>query len=296
MSLASSRTFSIQSLLSTIVPGDEDNPFFHFSDERDIARGLSTDGFSPFKKRKKTCWPIILFNYNLPPEIQLSDWEKLDVVEAHTTQYMKRREVDEKLALLVNAIRVPRAQLTIDQLSTENSLVILIVIQYFCPPVSPRPLVEPIQSVKERKLCPLPVASFTGRKETPDKMHGYFDFDGQFQRFLLYGLGGSGKSQIAFRIQSQQSVRLQRNLAFCDDLEFYIFSFSDIFYVDATNQERSVDASLRWLANHRDGDWLLLFDNADDVHLELKQFLPSANVPQRFRQANTPPSSSFSIR
>ena len=59
-----------QSLLDTIVPGDEDNPFFYFSDGRDIALGLSTDGFAPFKRRDKTCWPIILFNYNLPPEIR----------------------------------------------------------------------------------------------------------------------------------------------------------------------------------------------------------------------------------
>jgi len=58
-----------QSLLDTIVPG-EDNPFFYFSDERDIALGLSTDGFTPFKKRDQSCWPIILFNYNLPPEVR----------------------------------------------------------------------------------------------------------------------------------------------------------------------------------------------------------------------------------
>jgi len=58
-----------QSLLNTIVPAGEANPFFYFSDERDIALGLSTDGFAPFKKCNKTCWPIILFNYNLPPEI-----------------------------------------------------------------------------------------------------------------------------------------------------------------------------------------------------------------------------------
>jgi hypothetical protein len=54
--------------------------------------------------------------------IQLSEWEKLSNVEAHTAQYMKRKEVDEKLALLVNAIRVPRAQLTLEQLSMEESL------------------------------------------------------------------------------------------------------------------------------------------------------------------------------
>jgi hypothetical protein len=41
----------------------------YFSDPRDIALGLSTDGFCPFKRRKATAWPLILFNYNLPPEI-----------------------------------------------------------------------------------------------------------------------------------------------------------------------------------------------------------------------------------
>ncbi|KAI5823201.1 hypothetical protein K523DRAFT_317296 [Schizophyllum commune Tattone D] len=38
-----------------------------FSDSHDVALGLSTDGFAPFQRRTKTCWPIILFNYNLPP-------------------------------------------------------------------------------------------------------------------------------------------------------------------------------------------------------------------------------------
>ena len=68
-----------------------------------------------------------------------------------------------------------------------------------------------------------------------------------------------------------------------------LFSFSDIFYIDATNKqtlemdlgaitdgnlEQSVDASLRWLTNKHDGHWLLFFDNADDVDLKLKEFIP----------------------
>ena len=34
--------------------------------------------------------------------IELSEWEKISDVEAHTAQYMKTKEVDKKLALLVN--------------------------------------------------------------------------------------------------------------------------------------------------------------------------------------------------
>lgn len=45
-------------------------PYKFFCDLRDIALGLSTDGFAPFKRRKKTCWPLLIFNYNLPPEIR----------------------------------------------------------------------------------------------------------------------------------------------------------------------------------------------------------------------------------
>ena len=68
------------------------------------------------------------------------------------------------------------------------------------------------------------------------------------------------------------------------------FSFSDIFYIDATNQqtleadlmtitptyiEESVDACLRWLASQSKQNWLLFFDNADDVQLDLTAFFPA---------------------
>ena len=67
-------------LLSTKVTTDgKDLPFYFFSDPRDIALGLSTDGFAPFKKRKQTTWPIILFNYNLPPDIRMHGRNVIDL-------------------------------------------------------------------------------------------------------------------------------------------------------------------------------------------------------------------------
>ena len=74
MSLGLSRMYSMAPIIylysPPLFPAVRTIPFFYFSDERDIALGLSTDGFAPFKRRDKTCWPIILFNYNLPPEIR----------------------------------------------------------------------------------------------------------------------------------------------------------------------------------------------------------------------------------
>ena len=36
-----------------------------------------------------------------------------------------------------------------------------------------------------------------------------------------------------------------------------------------------MDASLRWLASQADRNWLLIFDNADNVDLKLKKHFPS---------------------
>ena len=67
--------------------------------------------------------------------------------------------------------------------------------------VSPGPQQSPsIGQLKIHKICPLPVKSFIGRKEILDKMGQYFDTSYKGQHiFVLHGLGGSGKSQLAFK-------------------------------------------------------------------------------------------------
>ena len=51
----------------------------YFSDPRDVALGLSTDGFCPFRRRKATAWPLLLFDYNLPPETRFHKANKIDL-------------------------------------------------------------------------------------------------------------------------------------------------------------------------------------------------------------------------
>ena len=54
--------------------------------------------------------------------IELADLEKLANVEAHTTTYLGRKEVNEKLTLVVNAIKCPKAQFMIEQFGIEQSV------------------------------------------------------------------------------------------------------------------------------------------------------------------------------
>ncbi|KAJ2921605.1 hypothetical protein H1R20_g15489, partial [Candolleomyces eurysporus] len=42
-----------------VTINDHRFPHKFFDDPRDIALGFSTDGFCPFKRRKKTCWPLL---------------------------------------------------------------------------------------------------------------------------------------------------------------------------------------------------------------------------------------------
>ena len=67
--------------------------------------------------------------------------------------------------------------------------------------VSPRPAEsQSTNHPKVVKICPLPVKSFIGRKEILDKMSQYFYSGHKAQHvFVLHGLGGSGKSQLAFK-------------------------------------------------------------------------------------------------
>ncbi|KAG9125491.1 hypothetical protein FRC07_007398 [Ceratobasidium sp. 392] len=63
-------SFYRQLLDRRVTVGAETLGHRYFSKPTDVAFGLSTDGFGPFKSRKQTCWPLILFNYNLPPSIR----------------------------------------------------------------------------------------------------------------------------------------------------------------------------------------------------------------------------------
>ena len=42
----------------------------YFEDDTHIALGLAMDGLPCFKRSKLDCWPILLTNYSLPPEVR----------------------------------------------------------------------------------------------------------------------------------------------------------------------------------------------------------------------------------
>ncbi|KAJ7480578.1 hypothetical protein FB451DRAFT_1031029, partial [Mycena latifolia] len=104
-------------------------------------------------------------------------------------------------------------------------------------------------------------------------MHQYFTEDlGKQHIYVLYGLGGSGKTQIALKFIDESASK-----------------FSDIFLIDTSTPE-TIDTDLKsiavmnkigdtaqdaldWLRS-KQKEWLLFFDNADDPKIDLHKFFP----------------------
>ncbi|KAF8224846.1 hypothetical protein L208DRAFT_1122411, partial [Tricholoma matsutake] len=133
---------------------------------------------------------------------------------------------------------------------------------------------------------PSPTNLFTGRNDVLLQLHKCFPpsptsvESAQQRRFILYGLGGGGKTQIAFKFIKECLMGTQ------------LHRFSDVFFIDATTAQ-TIDADLKnitlgkeigenandtiiWLARKHE-EWLLLFDNADNIMLNLSQFFPSCS-------------------
>ncbi|KAJ7108938.1 hypothetical protein C8R43DRAFT_184305 [Mycena crocata] len=121
--------------------------------------------------------------------------------------------------------------------------------------------------------CPPASRIFQGRTAILVQMQQYFSTDSGNQNILLlYGLGGAGKTQIAFKFIEQSSSH-----------------FSDVFMVDTSTTD-TIDTGLKniaiaknsgttaqdaflWLVSKTD-NWLLFFDNADDPKINLNKFFP----------------------
>ncbi|KAJ7711350.1 hypothetical protein B0H16DRAFT_1900648 [Mycena metata] len=86
-----------------------------------------------------------------------------------------------------------------------------------------------VKAVENINDCPPPSRIFQGRQAILDKMHQFFNTDSGNQHiYVLYGLGGAGKTQIALKFIEQ-------------------LSFSDVFLVD-TSKVDTIETGLKSIA------------------------------------------------
>ncbi|KAF7371290.1 TPR-like protein [Mycena sanguinolenta] len=103
-------------------------------------------------------------------------------------------------------------------------------------------------------------------------MHEFFAQDVQSRKiYVLHGLGGAGKTQIALKFIEGQIHFTDRILVDASTMETIETGLKSLATAKQTGN--SGQDALNWLvSNHK--EWLLFFDNADDPGINLNQFFP----------------------
>ncbi|KAM6493280.1 P-loop containing nucleoside triphosphate hydrolase protein [Amanita muscaria] len=128
-----------------------------------------------------------------------------------------------------------------------------------------------------------PSTFFTGRDSYLQALKDHFspNLDSERKKFLLYGMGGIGKTQICLKFIEKYGKK-------CNYVRF-----SDIFWIDASSEHTvdlclrqiaqknkldstpSAESALEWISDRN--DWLMVFDNADGGYKVVEKFIPSGN-------------------
>ncbi|CAE6361816.1 unnamed protein product [Rhizoctonia solani] len=188
--------------------------------------------------------------------VESDDWERLDEIAEHTRAYLDQAEVRLKLDRLVNIALERIAVIQVARIDghIESST-------------------DPIQY--RIRSCPSSSQRFTGRGYHVQLVKAYFLCDSPGRRlFVLYGLGGAGKTQVALRCIEELRER-----------------FAHVIFVDASSNS-SIQTSLTTIAlKHNLGktheemlDWinrhshncLYVLDNADDPKMRLQSYFPQS--------------------
>ncbi|KAJ7615503.1 hypothetical protein FB45DRAFT_1008398 [Roridomyces roridus] len=113
---------------------------------------------------------------------------------------------------------------------------------------------------------------FQGREEILDKMQQYFSQEPKKRRiFVLHGLGGSGKTQVALKFLESINGFTKRFFVNASSPEALKTSFMNIAISQSFG--KTPEAGFQWLISENK-EWTLLFDNADDPKLKLSPFFP----------------------
>ncbi|KAJ6471967.1 hypothetical protein C8R45DRAFT_1078138 [Mycena sanguinolenta] len=132
-----------------------------------------------------------------------------------------------------------------------------------------------VQASRLLNHCPPPSRIFHGRRTILDTMHQFFAQNTRKQKiYVLYGLGGAGKTQIALKFIEEWTYFEDQLLVDASTTDTIETGLKNIAATKKTGN--SMQDGLSWLIANQE-EWLLFFDNADDPEINLNQFFPKCN-------------------
>ncbi|KAF8630020.1 hypothetical protein AX15_003152, partial [Amanita polypyramis BW_CC] len=136
------------------------------------------------------------------------------------------------------------------------------------------------------QIAPLPPmkhssAFFTGRHSYLQVLHDHFSSHTETQRkyYLLYGMGGIGKTQICLKF-IEKSAHLFSDIFWIDAssesaIDLRLRQIAKGYNVSTTESAASAHSALEWIATRK--NWLIVYDNADGGYEVVEKFLPPGN-------------------
>ncbi|KAJ7921561.1 hypothetical protein B0H13DRAFT_146354 [Mycena leptocephala] len=129
-----------------------------------------------------------------------------------------------------------------------------------------------VQASQSTSNCPPPSRNFLGRQIILDKMHQYFNQDLGIQYiYVLYGLGGAGKTQKFIAESSHFTDRFFLDASTVETIDMGLKTIATTRKIGDSSQD-----ALKWFSGKQE-HWLLFFDNADDPNIDLNKFFPKCN-------------------
>ncbi|KAH8834507.1 hypothetical protein DL96DRAFT_495939 [Flagelloscypha sp. PMI_526] len=218
---------------------------------------LDCERLNDYMERRFGSSPGVFWRLNVEQGLQnlASDLSNLEALVSHTYSYLQGsrtyRDIDSLLADLVRRPGRILAKMISGEVSSTPKL--------FGP-----------------RACPPSTQYFTGRENQLERLDSHFSSGiDECHVAVLYGMGGSGKTQIGLEFIRRNKSR-----------------FSDIYFIDASSKltlendleaiavgssdQPSVNDALRLLRSRQD-EWLLFFDNADDPSFNLRPYISWSN-------------------
>lgn len=131
-----------------------------------------------------------------------------------------------------------------------------------------------------------PTATFVGREDILHDLQKHFVRDEivvEQRRCALYGLGGSGKTQIALTFAFKHRAKYDNvffiNATSVDSITNTFSKMHQVLGLTATDSdEEKIEAVKHWFERGDNTNWLIIFDNADDLmEVDLPTFFPLAD-------------------
>lgn len=125
-------------------------------------------------------------------------------------------------------------------------------------------------------LCPQPTPLFVGREEPVQQGVRYL-LNNTTQRkvFLIHGLGGAGKTQMAFRIVEKTREHWS-DIVFADATSVTTLETTLSDFARRKGIGHTYEDTLHWLES-TPTRWLLVMDNADDRGIDITRYLPESS-------------------